>query len=90
MAQRVYLLTSPEKFQQQRSSGSCNSDSPGATGKRIPVILQKRSDWLLLTGRQPSPQSDDTSEKKTDQSGEHGEPQTVIPSLLVTRQGTIL
>lgn len=41
MPQKVcYLLTSPEKFQQQRGNGCSNTDSPSHTGKKMSAILQ--------------------------------------------------
>ena len=41
MSQKVcYLLTSPEKFQQQLGNGCCNTDSPSHTGKKMSAILR--------------------------------------------------
>lgn len=58
MPQKVcYLLTSPEKFQQELGNGSCNMDSVGNTGRRssdgvkeiaallLPVALPSDFPW---------------------------------------------
>ena len=40
MSQKVcYLLTSPEKFQQQHGNGCSNGASPSHTGKKVSAIL---------------------------------------------------
>jgi len=56
---QCYLVTSPEKFQQQLGSGSSNTASPTPTGSRLPAILQPKNASSSQSGNQSGSPLDD-------------------------------
>ena len=64
MSKKSYLLTSPEKFQQEPGSGFSNTDSVTPTGKNIAVILKKTSDSFSQLENPQTSQSVGTSPQK--------------------------
>ena len=62
MAQRAYLLTSPEKFQQLHGNGFCNMDLGGNTGNLSPGGQKKTAALFLPLENQQSSRWVDTLE----------------------------
>ena len=78
MAQKVcYLLTSPEKFQQQLSNGCSSGDSHIPTGKKpLATLLQKIGSSSKSANPWPFPLGDPLTREPEEESGTAGETPT--------------
>lgn len=75
MTQKCYLLTSPEKFQQERGNGSSNTDSPTPTGKNVSAILKKKEDSTYsweIPRVQPLAKDDSSTKTEEEKNGSQG------------------
>lgn len=84
MSQKCYLLTSPEKFQQQHGNGSSNTDSHTPTGKTVAAILRSldaSSSWWEIPKLLVSPW-EDSLENQPQTKNENGLSGETVPDML--------